>query len=218
MRTISLRTLAWPVLATLVCCTYALADDDKDMINAAYGHKFAEVLQDGLTIGYCQGESSPRPVPVTITLSGVGRVGNIFHCPMQPVRKGQMLVVTNVKSYRHGKLIALSVEGTPTSMTRGIGAYEHETFEVGKGVLEFKCDADCQGLISQWLKFSDTVSNIGNTASMVTVKEIKLGMTFADVERALGVPQTKVELGPKVLYKYKDLTVEFQDGKVADVR
>ena len=25
-------------------------------------------------------------------------------------------------------------------------------------------------------------------------------------------------LGPKVLYKYKDMTVEFRDGKVADVR
>jgi hypothetical protein len=43
-------------------------------------------------------------------------------------------------------------------------------------------------------------------------------MSFAEVEEALGVPQTRVDLGGKVLYKYKDMTVEFHDGKVADVR
>ena len=43
-------------------------------------------------------------------------------------------------------------------------------------------------------------------------------MSFAEVESALGVPQTRVDLGEKVLYKYKDMTVEFHDGKVTDVR
>lgn len=49
-------------------------------------------------------------------------------------------------------------------------------------------------------------------------KEIKLGMTTADVENILGPPATKVNLGEKVLYKYKDMTVEFHGGKVTDVR
>lgn len=43
-------------------------------------------------------------------------------------------------------------------------------------------------------------------------------MSFAEVEKALGIPQTRVDLGEKVLYKYKDMTVEFHDGKVTDVR
>ena len=43
-------------------------------------------------------------------------------------------------------------------------------------------------------------------------------MSFAEVEADLGVPQTRVDLGEKVLYKYKDMTVEFHDGKVIDVR
>jgi hypothetical protein len=34
----------------------------------------------------------------------------------------------------------------------------------------------------------------------------------------LGVPETKVDLGDKVLYKYKNMTVEFHTGKVSDVR
>ena len=50
------------------------------------------------------------------------------------------------------------------------------------------------------------------------VKEVKLGMIPAEVEAALGLPETKVDLAEKVLYKYKNMTVEFHDGKVADVR
>jgi ACT domain-containing protein len=38
------------------------------------------------------------------------------------------------------------------------------------------------------------------------------------VETALGVPETKVDLSEKVLYKYKNMTAEFNDGKVNDVR
>jgi hypothetical protein len=50
------------------------------------------------------------------------------------------------------------------------------------------------------------------------VKEVKLGMTPAEVESALGLPETKADLGEKVLYKYQNMTVEFHSGKVADVR
>ena len=49
-------------------------------------------------------------------------------------------------------------------------------------------------------------------------KEIRLGMTMAEVDNILGPPSTKVDLGEKVLYKYKNMTVEFKDGKVIDVR
>jgi hypothetical protein len=43
-------------------------------------------------------------------------------------------------------------------------------------------------------------------------------MTIAEVEEVLGVPETRVDLGEKVRYKYKDMTVEFRDGKMIDVR
>jgi len=42
--------------------------------------------------------------------------------------------------------------------------------------------------------------------------------TPAEVEAALGLPETKADLGEKVLYKYKNMTVEFHDGKVTDVK
>lgn len=108
----------------------------------------------------------------------------------------------------------------PHSLTRGIGAFAHESVEVGHVTLLFTSNTDPDALIATWLRLSDTAERgkLGNTASMVEVKRVKLGMSFAEVERALGVPETRVDLGPKVLYKYKDMTVEFHDGKVADIR
>ena len=57
-----------------------------------------------------------------------------------------------------------------------------------------------------------------STPATTGTKEIKLGMTTGQVEKILGDPATKVDLGEKVLYKYKDMTIEFHDGKVTDVR
>jgi DNA-directed RNA polymerase subunit RPC12/RpoP len=51
-----------------------------------------------------------------------------------------------------------------------------------------------------------------------TVKEVKLGMTPAEVEAELGLPETKADLGEKILYKHKNTTVEFHDGEVTDVK
>ncbi len=38
------------------------------------------------------------------------------------------------------------------------------------------------------------------------------------LDTRLGVPETEVSLGEKVIYKYSDMAVEFVDGKVADVK
>jgi hypothetical protein len=77
--------------------------------------------------------------------------------------------------------------------------------------------------VAQWFTLVDDTTSLeavrlGNTAAGVFVNQVKTGMSFAEVESALGVPQTRIDLGEKVLYKYKDMTVEFHDGKVADVR
>lgn len=50
------------------------------------------------------------------------------------------------------------------------------------------------------------------------MNQLKLGMSIAEIEKVLGVPQTRVDLGEKVLCKHKDMTVEFHGGKVTDVR
>jgi hypothetical protein len=54
-----------------------------------------------------------------------------------------------------------------------------------------------------------------------------MSVEFQGVGRVLGeghlcsigvVPQTRIDLTDKVLYKYANMTIEFQDGKVVDVR
>ena len=47
---------------------------------------------------------------------------------------------------------------------------------------------------------------------------ISLGMTLADVERAMGRPKNTVDLGSKKIYVYKDLKITFLNGRVSDVQ
>jgi hypothetical protein len=47
---------------------------------------------------------------------------------------------------------------------------------------------------------------------------IALGQSIAQVTAAMGQPLTIVDLGPKKIYKYKDMKITFRDGKVADVQ
>ncbi len=57
-----------------------------------------------------------------------------------------------------------------------------------------------------------------DTLVLAAVPEIKIGMTIADVESLFGIPSRKATLADKVIYKYEDMTVEFVDGKVSDVK
>lgn len=137
--------------------------------------------------------------------------------------KGEVL--KSLKAEVHGEWLLIWVESlSPHSVTRGIGAFEHESHERPAATLMFPAGGDydhARGFIDQWLKPFDTqeeAAKIGNTASGAFVKEVKLGMTPAEVEAVLGLPETKVDLGEKVLYRYKNMTVEFHGGKVTDVR
>ena len=46
---------------------------------------------------------------------------------------------------------------------------------------------------------------------------IALGQSIDQVTTTLGQPLTVVNLGPKKIYKYKDMKITFKDGKVSDV-
>jgi hypothetical protein len=46
---------------------------------------------------------------------------------------------------------------------------------------------------------------------------IALGQSIDQVTTALGQPVTVIDLGPKKIYKYKDMKITFKDGKVSDV-
>jgi hypothetical protein len=46
---------------------------------------------------------------------------------------------------------------------------------------------------------------------------VQLGQSIDEVTAGLGNPLTVIDLGPKKIYKYKDMKVTFKDGKVSDV-
>jgi hypothetical protein len=226
----------WPLCKGLLALSLVFlsvarlrADSDTEAAKAKYNHKFAEVMQDGLVAGYCSGTmfagrdlgSAGDRFYVGVGIDEGGtKVGNMFGCPTLPLHKGELLTIDKVRTTKRGRTVILSASTIPHSFTRGIGASEHESLETGHITLVFSSQGNSDALITSWLRFSDTADRdkLGNTASMVQVKEVKLGMSFAEVEQALGVPVTRVDLGTKVLYKYKDMTVEFHDGKVTDVR
>ncbi len=47
---------------------------------------------------------------------------------------------------------------------------------------------------------------------------VALGQSIAEVRANFGAPLTVIDLGPKKIYKYKDMQVTFKDGKVSDVK
>ena len=203
------------------------ANSQTQAVDLKYKQKFAEVLQPGLVVGNCSDVmigginfGSDASIVVAIGENDT-KLHNKFGCATQQLYKGEALFVEKVRIADHGRIIWLQAHTlAPHSWTRGIGAFEHESHEIGRVMFVFKSDNDPNSLISKWLQISTAVSpdKLGNTASMVQVKQVKLGMSSAEVEDALGLPITRIDLAAETLYKYKDMTIEFQDGKVTDVR
>jgi hypothetical protein len=55
-------------------------------------------------------------------------------------------------------------------------------------------------------------------ASAAAPKEIKPGMTTADVQRLLGAPKEQLAFGTQTKWVYPSLSVIFEAGKVKEVR
>lgn len=207
---------------------------DKEGLQTRYRNKFVVAMRDGLAIGVCASRSLEKAM-ITIqidgddakwkapgyllTPTGCGRVDP------EPIRKGEVLKVKHI-AIRGDRFIIAIENASPHQIERGQGAFQHGSYETGYAFLSFHMDDknnldQVSGVIDRWLMPFDSAqeaAKFGNTASGVFVKHISVGMSFAEVESAMGPPQTRVDLPEKILYKYKDMTVEFRDGKVADVR
>lgn len=220
---------------------------DKKEMSERYKGKYLVVVRNGLAVGICAQHSANDtsagvnpaglpPPPLRVMISGdtadykayAGVGAALVGCgevSPEPLHKGEVLRVTYDGFHKGGFFLNV---GTVSAhqVDRGIGGMEHSSYEQAGAILRFTdCNADdadaCQSQVEKWVKVFDSqddAAKFGNTASGAFVKEVKLGMTPAEVEAALGLPGTKVDLGEKVLYKYKDMTVEFHDGKVSDVR
>jgi hypothetical protein len=90
-----------------------------------------------------------------------------------------------------------------------------------KNVVRFKYDKDRASYTPDNVKkllavcFADTESEA--KADRPTAA-IGLGMTIDEVIAIKGAPQTRADLGPKIILTYPDLKLIFADGKLADVQ
>lgn len=205
-------------------------DSIHDDLKANYNHKFVVVLHKGLVVGFRQSDkyfNFGAEVRVDGTHAQVCPSElSCYNTITQPVQTKEVLQIDYVFVDRKHSQFGFDLKTTsPHSVQRGIGAFAHDSYEEGRLKLIFYSNVldDFSAMVKEvddWLKPFNTAAEaarFGNTASGVFVREVKLGMTFAEVEQVLGLPQTRVDLGEKVLYKYKDMTIEFRNGKVADV-
>jgi hypothetical protein len=150
-----------------------------------------------------------------------GPIHSYFH-------KGELLFLGYRKIEKDSiRMIVYSVN--PHSITAGTGAFQHQNTEVvaadvhfmfPQSVLKGNDIAPIKSEIEKFFKcFPDYDSAIafGNTASGVFVPEIKIGMTLAEVEKTLGPPDMKFSFPDKILYKYKDFTIEFKNNIVTNI-
>ena len=248
MRKICLLILAFAF------CVPAIAIDKKEL-EQRYKGKYLVVMHEGISVGFPIAGPTGTPLPGVTSggpptqaggaqgvridgdhaelytlhtpLDGVlpleNRIGSVISEAIHP---GEVLRILGVKCCPQDSFEIGAQTVSLPSITRGRGANEHESHEVGLARIQFiipsKTNYDAvAAVIDKWLKPFDTqdaAANFGNTASGAFVKEVKLGMTPAEVESVMGLPVSKADLGEKMLYKYKDMTVEFHDGKVTDVR
>jgi len=228
------------VVFLLVCSSLAYPAD-KGASLRKYDGKYLVVLKEGLAVGICENHethagsitdgypSLPNKLQdgraeyhretrfIAVGLSGCGAVNP------QPIHKGELVRVVRVVVSR-GYYVA-HIESLPHQVERGLGASAHQSEDVGRAGLAINTTSadEAEQTLDHWLKVFNggrdvPAAQIGNTASGVFVKQIKLGMSVEEVEQVFGPPAVRADLGPKVLYKYKDMTVEFTDGKVSDVR
>ncbi len=71
------------------------------------------------------------------------------------------------------------------------------------------------GLSDRPASDAQPVSGIPSQAPATKSKELRLGVTAIEVESALGLPETKADLGEKVLYRYAGITAwSFAAGRL----
>ena len=227
-----------PVLVTIMM---AVAANASDPVKDVFAKKFAIVLREGLAVGLCNvhslswpgvrlGQTSPLAVRIDGEKADYKAVqtgfGDVFSgCDAtvpERLSKGEIVKIRAV--HKSGDTVHLFVQNAAIhSVERGVGAMAHQSREIGEADLRFKVGKNESALavISAWLRpfeSEDAALSFANTASGIRIKQVSAGMTFAEVEASLGIPETRADLGEKVLYRYKNMTVEFGNGKVVDIR
>ena len=165
------------------------------------------------------------PVEVNIKDGEIVKSSGYTH----EVQPGTILAIYDLK-IRDDRIELFCRTVNPHAVERGVGAFRDTyyggvstklRFFFNRSVMDSSNLTTVFSTIDEWVKPFDSYDEaikVGNTVSGAFVKEIKLGMTFAEVESLFGPPKIKISLGEKMIYKYSDMAIEFVNGKVADVK
>ncbi len=210
----------------------------KKRINAYYSSRAAAVVMKeglpGMTERGEKMESTDDHYPMTCTDGGPTKLYfkiRIFtpHITSE-FEKGQILSVVKVSVKKKGIWFMLrSLEGM--ALKRGEGIFQRKELEFHRIGFMFKFSAKyyntnsdenfefIKQTIEKFFSFQPTIQDaeVFVDSQMDTTVEITEGMTIAEVVKALGVPKKKAKIGNKVMYKYEDMKVVFEDGKVVKV-
>jgi hypothetical protein len=149
---------------------------------------------------------------------------------------GQFTARGALSSFRPGEIVRASLIGSgfgparamftsiiKHSITRGSGAFRHQTGELLRATLTIAegmtCDQFSKALSSKLEEVSEDQARAWALSfpSGVMVDEVRQGMTFAEVEAMLGPPSRKAVLENRVVYFYPEMKITFVGGKVADI-
>jgi hypothetical protein len=201
-------------LSLLIVLGSAGAMDKKDL-KLRWDKKYIVVLREGLAAGICgakpnNGMTTNVDATLEVRISGDTadyKPGTTFGATLagcrqivpQQLHKGEVLFVRGV-GFHKGVLMILAETTNAHQVDRGVGAFEHQSYERAVTELRFSgCEHDgCQEEVEKWVKVFDTQQDAvkyANTASGVYVKEIKLGMTQPEVEGVMGPPHPRIAIG-----------------------
>lgn len=110
------------------------------------------------------------------------------------------------------------------NVTRGHGAFEHQSAEYLNSDLRVPLDMPCPQFKKYWLTYFVAVSAdekrrfLDQYPSGVLVQELVEGMTPSEVEAILGAPERKAKIGDKLIYFYPRMKLTFVDDKLVDIQ
>ena len=162
----------------------------------------------------------PNPAVITnrqITAAGGGDVplgGNLADA----LKVGDRLYLYGVRTGDdYVELTLFTVKNFIVTGTKGPTPLQASTrFRYGEGLAAVTAQQVIAD-IDTWFRTEEEVRDKARDAAKTqATRTVRLGQTTDEVTAILGAPDKKILLGAKILFVYRDVTVVFVDGKLAD--
>jgi hypothetical protein len=133
--------------------------------------------------------------------------------------KGDILRIMKVKIKKAVKIFTrtdVAMHYDASGRTTWLGSAKRTGTGHHANIFTFKLNKSegCETLLAKIEKYFD----IHDTKEDISKgKEIKLGMTTEEIIDVLGEPEKKADLGTKIIFKYSDTVVTFEEGKVTNI-